>query len=267
MAAAKIGGLNVYHELSGEGLPVLFISGITLDHAIWKPFQVPAFVAAGYRCLLFDNRDAGRTGESPTGPYPIGRFVDDTIGLLDHVGIGPAHVVGYSMGGMIAQELALRAPGRLRSLTLVATIPKCDGHEALLVESLKSAKRHFTPEEFSKTLGLRAFTHRFFNNPDAVKAWMGKVLANPYPQSIAAFLRQADAVIGHDALDRLHGVSVPTHVVVGDEDELTAPRHSRLLAERIPGARLTTIPGVGHGLPVEKAPEFNKAVLEFLALH
>lgn len=267
MPTTNIRGLRMYYELSGQGHPVVFISGITLDHSIWKAFQVPEFTAAGFSCLVFDNRDVGQTGESPTGPYAIGQFVDDTVGLLDQLGLESPHIVGYSMGGMIAQELALKLPNRARSLTLLATVPKLDAYGKALIESLKAAKRNLAPAEFSWTLGLRAFTYRFFNNPDAVKMWMDRVIANPYPQSVAGFIRQADAAIAHDTLSRLARITMPTHVIVGEEDMLTPPRHARTLAGGISGAVLTTISEGGHALPTEKAAEFNRVALGFLAQH
>lgn len=267
MPTKNVCGMDVYYELSGHGNPVLFISGITADHSIWKLFQLAAFTSAGYSCLLFDNRDVGRTGESPTDTYTISQFVEDTVGLMDTVGLEPPHVVGYSMGGMIAQEMALSYPKRIRSLTLLSTAPRADAYLAALLASLKVAKRSLNREDFLLTLGLRVFTHRFFANLDAVKTWMSTALANPYPQSVAGFVRQADAILNHDTLGRLGSIAVPTHVIVGDEDILTPSRHSHVLAEQIPGARLTVIPEAGHVAFTEKAADFNRHALEFLSQH
>lgn len=267
MPIARAGSRDIYYELLGEGYPIVFISGITLDHSIWKLFQVPTFTSAGFKCLVFDNRDVGRTGNSSIGPYGIGQFVDDTIGLLDQLGLESPHVIGYSMGGMIAQELSIKFPNRVRSLTLLSTLPKPDDYTKALMESLKSAKQGLPTEVFYRTLGLRVFTHRFFNNPEAVRMWMERVLSNPHPQSIAGFVRQADAIIGHDTQNRLSEITVPTHVIVGDEDILTPPRYAQILADRIPGARLTTVAGVGHAVPAEAAEKFNRVALDFLAQH
>ena len=95
--------------------------------------------------------------------------------------------------------------------------------------------------------------------------WLDRVLTNPYPQSVAAFIRQADAIMGHDTVSRLAEIAAPTHVIFGDEDILTPPRYSHTLAEGIRGARLTTIAEVGHGIPAEAAEKFNRAALAFLA--
>lgn len=265
MPRTRVRDLDLYYEHSGRGQAVVFISGITADHSIWKLFQTAAFASAGYSCLLFDNRDVGQTGESPRDAYTTADFAADTLGLMDSAGISSAHIVGYSMGGMIAQELALADPKRVRSLTLVSTAARPDAYLAALLASLKAAKGALSREDFLLTLGLRVFTHRFFANPDAVQGWRSRTLGNPYPQTGASFARQADAILAHDTLERLGAIRVPTHVIVGDEDILVPPRHSRLLADRIAGARLSVIPEAAHAPFTEKAADFNRLALEFIA--
>jgi 3-oxoadipate enol-lactonase len=266
MPKAGADGLSMYYELTGEGPPVVFVSGLTGDHSGWKLFQVPAFNAAGYRCLVFDNRDVGQTGDSPLASYAIGQFAADTIGLLDQLDLDSVHLVGYSMGGMIAQEIALAHPGRLRSLTLMCSAAKPDGYVRSLLETLGAAKRGLSAEQFLKTLGLRVFSHRFYETP-ALQIWLERMLANPYPQSVAGFLRQVGAILGHDAAPRLPSIEVPTHVIAGAEDIMLPPRLSKALASAIPGAQLTVIPEGAHALHVEKPEEFNRAVLDFLKRH
>lgn len=267
MAIARAGDLEILYELSGEGPTVLFISGMTLDHSIWNAFQVPAFTAAGFRCLVFDNRDVGRTGESPTGAYAIAQLVADTVGLLDHLDIDSPHVIGFSLGGMVAQELALAFPQRVRSLTLLATYAKPDAYTTAVMEFLKSVKQSLPGEASDRAMGLQVFSHRFFGNPEAVRMWMERVRANPYPQSAAAFVRQTDAAIAHDTLSRLSRIKAPTHVIVGEEDILTPPRYAKVLAGNIPGAQLSQMPGVAHAVPAEGSEQFNRLALDFLRRH
>jgi 3-oxoadipate enol-lactonase len=261
---ASVEGLSMYYELTGDGPPVVFVSGITGDHSGWKPFQVPALNAAGWRCLVFDNRDVGQTGDSPLASYAISQFALDTFGLLDRIGLESVHLVGYSMGGMIAQEIALTRPERLRSLTLMCSAARPDAYFRQLLETLSAAKRELDAEDFLKTLGLRIFSYRFYENPKAVRTWLDRVLANPHAQSVEGFLRQARAVLGHDTTRRLSQISVPTHVISGEEDIMLPPRFSRALAEGIPGAKLTVITGGGHALHVEQPEAFNRAVLGFI---
>ena len=267
MPKMAVEGLNVYYELSGKGPAVVFVSGITGDHSGWKLYQVPAFSKAGFQCLIFDNRDVGQTGDSPIASYAIGQFAQDTIALLDRLGLASVHLIGYSMGGMIAQEIALRQPQRLRSLTLMCTAAKPDGYTTELIESLATAKRTQGREDFLRTIGLRIFSRRFYADPRAVRTWLDRMLENPYPQSVEGFMRQARAVLAHDAAQRLSDLRVPTHVVAGEEDIMLPPRFSRELAERIPGARLTVIAQGAHALHVERPAEYNHAVLGFVQSH
>jgi pimeloyl-ACP methyl ester carboxylesterase len=262
----SVGGLGMYFELAGEGEPVVFVSGITGDHSGWKPFQVPAFNAAGYRCLVFDNRDVGQTGDSPLASYAIGQFVVDTIGLLDHLQLDRVHLVGYSMGGMIAQELALAHPARLRSLTLMSTAARPDAYVRTMLQTLGAAKRDSSTEDFLKSVAIRVFSYRF-HETGALRIWLDRMFANPYPQSVAGYMRQADAIYGHDAAQRVQAIRTPTHVIAGEEDILIPPRFSRALAQSIRGAELTVIPESAHALHAEKPTEFNRAVLDFLKRH
>lgn len=267
MPIRNVDGLDMYYELTGSGPPVVFISGIALDHLPWKLFQVSAFTAAGHQCLVFDNRDAGQTDESPVDTYHIAQFVADTIALTEQLELDRFHLIGSSMGGLIAQEIALGHAGRVRSLTLVSTFAKADPYLSTVFATLNAAHRNLNQGEFLQALGLQAFTNQLDANQQAAQAWFSGAPAHPHPQSPAAYLRQANAGANHDTLDRLHDISVPTHVVVGENDVVTPPSQSRVLAEHIPGARLTVIPGAGHAVAMENAAEFNRAVISFLAEH
>ena len=267
MPMRNVGGLNMYYELTGSGPPVVFISGIALDHQPWKLFQVATFVTAGYRCLVFDNRDAGQTDESPLASYDIAQFVEDTIGLTGQLGLGRFHLVGSSMGGLIAQEIALGHAGRVRSLTLVSTFAKADPYLSTVFATVNATHRSLTQGEFLQAPGLQAFTDGVCANQQAAQAWLSAAPAHARPQSPAAYLRQANAGANHDTLDRLHNIDIPTHVVVGANDVVTPPGQSRVLADRIPRARLTVIPGAGHAVAMENAAEFNRVVLSFLGQH
>jgi 3-oxoadipate enol-lactonase len=263
MPKTTVNGLEMYYEFGEHGIPVVLISGLTQDHLAWV-FQVPALTEAGYRCLVFDNRDAGQTTESPRG-YAIRQFADDTVELMDAVGIGPAHVVGASMGGMIAQEIAIAYPSRVASLTLVCTAAEIDPVLKPLLEAWKAQRPHCAVDAFALSVAPWLFTYRFLQDPHAVRQFVQMVRDNPFPQTPGGFVRQCDAIMTHNTVDRLSRITVPTHVIVGVEDCLTPPHHSRRLAERIPGATLTEVPAAGHLLMVEKAEVFNRLVIDFLA--
>jgi pimeloyl-ACP methyl ester carboxylesterase len=225
---------------------------------------VPDFVTAGFRCLLFDNRDVGRTGESPIVKYTTRLFAADVAELIRRLDFGPTHIVGASMGGMVAQELALNHPDCVRSLTLVCTTAKPDLYMKNAIESWKSASSKLSREEFLQVRMPWLFTFRFYEKTDVMRAYQQRVLGNPYPQTLAGFHRQCDAILSHDTLSRLPGIAVPTHVVVGCEDILIPARHSQLLAERIGGAKLSVLSDTGHCLFWETPSDFNRTVLDFL---
>ncbi len=261
MPKHRINGLDMYYDIVGEGQPLAVISGVSSDHTGWKATQVPDFTAAGFRCLLLDNRDVGQTGESPIPMYGTAQFASDTAELIRKLGFGPTDIVGASMGGMIAQQLALNHPDCVRSLTLVCTSARPDPYVKNVIEAWKTAASHFSREEFLQARMPWLFTHRFYEKTDIAAAYRQRVLSNPYPQTVAGFHRQCDTILSHDTLDLLPRIQVPTHVVVGAEDILIPPRHSRQIAEKIPGARLSIVPGTGHCLFWETTAEFNRAVL------
>jgi pimeloyl-ACP methyl ester carboxylesterase len=199
----------MYYEFSGEGGPLVFISGLGSDHKSWKMAQVPYFTAAGYKCLLLDNRDVGQTDDSPVPIYTIKECAEDVSGLLHNLGIKQAHIIGASMGGRIAQELAINFPNLVRSLTLACTSAIAEPITQDRIASWKNAKIKFSLEEFYEMLGVWLFTYRFYENAEAVKLFKEVVRTNPYPQSSQSFLRQCDAVMGHNTLDRLSHIIAP----------------------------------------------------------
>src|SRR4029453_2025968 len=275
MSTAKVGDLDMYYEVHGSGGPLLLIMGLAADSTAWM-FQVPDF-ALHYRTIVFDNRGGGGHSKPP-GPYTIHQMADDAAGLLDVLDVRRAHVVGVSMGGMIAQELALRHPERVRSLVLACTYPEPDAE----IER----NRRFTVERLGGTVtseGQMQVDFKAINpmdflqhllptvfNPDFIARELPKLIqvfsgALQYGFSMEAILGQVAAVMGHKATDRLHEIAVPTLVITGDADRLIPPANSDILAKHIPGATLMRVPGGSHGFNFETPEVFNRAVLDFLA--
>jgi pimeloyl-ACP methyl ester carboxylesterase len=193
-------------------------------------------------------------------------MADDTVGLLDALGIDRAHVCGVSMGGMIAQEIALRHPGRVRTLQLHATLARPDAYMKALVEAWRKVRIALGREEALRVLALWLFAPcSYEERADFVELVLQNAIANPHPQSLTGYLRQGDAVLGHDTLERLDRVRCPTLVSVADQDVLVPPRFSHAIADRIPGAELKTIADAGHAYMWEKPDVFNAMCLEFVA--
>jgi pimeloyl-ACP methyl ester carboxylesterase len=275
MSIAKVGSIDLYYEEHGTGDPLLLIMGLAADSTAWI-FQIPD-LARRYRTIVFDNRGVGRSSKPP-GPYTIHRMADDAAGLLDAVGVGRAHVVGVSMGGMIAQELALRHPERVRGLVLACTFPEPD------VDTER--QRAFSLGQFGGRVSASGETQidvsaidpfAFFQhmlpmvfNQSYIDRELPKLLqifggALQYGFSLEAILGQVQAVMGHKATDRLHRITAPTLVITGDADLLVSPANSEVLARSIPGAKLVKVPGGSHGFNFETPDIFNREVLDFLA--
>ena len=236
--------------------------GLSADHLAWT-LQVPAF-SARYRTIVFDNRDVGRSFRAD-GPYDVADMAQDTLALADHLGLQRFHLLGMSLGGIIAQELALAVPGRVQSLTLIVTYAWAGrwGREFARLWGGAAAQR--SDEEHIDWLILQSVSQEFYENESAVEFLRNMILANPYPQPRDAFLRQLDAGARHDTRDRLGALTVPTHVIAGERDLLVPAWKSEEIAELVPGAKLSIVPRAPHGLNVERAEEFNALVLEFLS--
>lgn len=263
MPKVRVNDIEMYYEEAGQGEPLVLIMGFSGDHLAWG-FQIPAF-AEKYRVITFDNRGAGQT-DAPDHPYTSRMMADDTAGLLEALGVDRAHVIGVSMGGMIAQELALGHPHRLRSLHLGCTLARPDTYLRALNAAWREIRLHLGREAALRTIGLWLFAPATYNErPEFVEMILQNALTTPYPQSLTGFVRQGEAVAAHDTLDRLHAIGCPTLVSVGEEDILVPPRFSRELAVRAPGATLRTLPGAAHVYFWERPDAFNALSLEFLA--
>jgi pimeloyl-ACP methyl ester carboxylesterase len=275
MSTATVGPVELYYEEHGRGDPLLLIMGLAADARAWM-FQLPAF-AERYRTVVFDNRGVGRSSK-PAGPYTIHEMADDAVGLLDVLGIARAHVLGVSMGGMIAQELALRHPERVRGLVLACTYPEPDedieerrtlsvtqlGGTVTAAGEVRIDVAALDPLRFFQHLLPLVFNQTFIDRelPTLLQLFGG---ALEYGFSLEAILGQVEAVMGHRATDRLHRIGAPTLVITGDADRLIPPANSDLLARHIPRAQLLKIPGGSHGFNFETPDIFNRAVLDFLS--
>jgi len=275
MSIAKVGANELFYEAHGEGDPLLLIMGLAADSTAWL-FQVPE-LARHYRTIVFDNRGVGRSSK-PRGPYTIHEMADDAAGLLDVIGIERAHVVGVSMGGMIAQELTLRHPKRVRGLVLGCTFPEPDAESerqrqfSLARFGGRVTASGETEIDVSAVDPLMLFQHllpRVFNQ-SFIDRELQKLLqifggALQYGFSLEAILGQVEAIMGHRATDRLREITAPTRVITGDADLLVSPANSDVLARNIPGAKLVKIPGGSHGFNFETPDVFNREVIDFLA--
>jgi 3-oxoadipate enol-lactonase len=261
MATAEVNGQRLYYEIHGEGEPLLCVHGLACDTLAWIP-QIQGFSAA-YRTVIFDNRDVGRSSMADED-YEIADMARDALALADQLELDTFHLVGISMGGAIAQEIACQAPDRVRTLTLAVTFPAGSTYACRLAEVWGNRLKQISFEQHVDDLMMLNHSEEFFENADMVEFIRTAMLNNPNRQSADAFGRQIAACGRHDTRERLAKLTMPTHVIGGEYDVLVPIWKSRELAQRIPGAKLTVLERAPHGLSLERAEEFNAAVLGFI---
>jgi len=261
MPIADVNGQQLYYEVIGDGEPLLCVAGLTCDTLVWIP-QLQAFSAA-HRTVIFDNRDAGQSSMAD-GDYEIADMAQDALALADHLELDSFHLLGVSMGGTIAQEIALAAPERVRTLTLAVTWPGGGTYFRRSAEVWSARVAQISYEQHVDELMLLNHSEGFYEQPEMVEFIRTAMLNNPHPQPAEAFARQVHASSRHEARDRLGSLTMPTQVIGGEYDLLIPVWKSRELASLISDARLTILPGAPHGLTVERAEEFNALVLDFI---
>ena len=255
-------GFRMYFEEYGSGVPLLLINGLGSDHMEWS-FQLPA-TTPYYRVIVFDNRGIGKT-DVPPGPYTTAQMADDAAALLRFLGIARSHILGVSMGGMIAQEVALRHPELVEGLLLGCTAPG----KKLSVRSSLEAREAFTPAkggdpeaELRRMIPFLYSDKWIRERPEEIEGFIRRRLASPAPRE--GYLAQASAAVTHDASSRLGEIGARTLVITGDQDRLVPWENSLRLADRIPCAKLVVLPGAPHRLFAEVADAFNREILDFL---
>ena len=248
--------MRIRWETRGEGHPLLLVMGLGYARWGWGPIVSP--LAERYRVISYDNRGIGES-DKPPGPYTARMMADDAVQVLDEAEADSAHVFGVSLGGMVAQELVLAAPGRVDRLVLGCTHPGYgDGYPLPAVTAQLFAEAPSLPPE----VALRRFVENSMVARGAVaeEVYQGR-LANPYdPDGWAA---QAAAGTTFAGVDQSL-IDKPTLVLTGTDDNVVDARNSELLAARIPGARLERIDGTGHLFFWERPDEVVSIVTEFL---
>lgn len=264
MPKVKVNDLNMYYEIHGEGYPFLMIRGLSSDVYRW-PLRLIKEMSKSFKVVLFDNRGAGRT-DKPDIEYSIKMMAEDTTGLMRCLNIENAHVLGYSMGGSIAQEISLSFPEKVKKLILCST--GCGGPESIpasekVREGLTSTREGLSDDELLRNWLPVYFPKRFIqNNPDEVEEYVRRSLIAPIPPY--AYARQLQAVISFHSFERLKDIKSPTLVISGKEDILVPHENSILLAENIPGAKLSLLDNLGHGLFTPDPMLIAELITDFL---
>ena len=265
MSTTQVGSHTVYYDEFGMGHPLILISGLSRSRLIWWK-QLEPF-AKKFRVINMDNRDAGDSALG-TGPYTIADMAGDVAGVIKNLNLGRTHIVGISMGGMIAQELAIRYPELVDRVVLVATTaggPTGVGAKPEVIASMMINIGEDTETSLRRILPLIVGEGYFANRPEDLDQIVKDSLAKP--MSLKSYNRQLGAVMvyfSQGVADRLTQITAPTLVIHGDYDLLVPYPNGKYLAEQIKGARLSTYPGVGHLVMIESPERFNREVIEFL---
>ena len=263
MERARINGVELAYALRGNGVPLVMIHGAQGDQSMFA--DLASGCAASFRVLTFDQRGSGLS-EKPDIDYSIAMLADDTAALMDYLNFSPAHVVGVSMGGMIAQELALRHPGKVRSLVLGCTTP--GGPKEIRPEgdamSGAYSLQPMSAEERGRALAQAVYSKGHLErHPEIIAAMIEARRQRPIDP--VALGHRMKALSGHNTYDRLSEINCPTLVITGKDDALISWENSRLLAERIPRATLEILDPAGHCFWLERPEESRDAIVRFLS--
>ena len=260
----RLGSTALHWERTGSGPPVLLIMGLGLSGGAW--WRTVPVLARTLEVITFDNRGVGRS-RALFQAYTTEAMSDDAVSVLDAAGVDRTHVYGISLGGMVAQQLALRHPERVRSLVLGATHgggPQLHWPDVEVLEFLRKRLR-MRPEEGAWSSVEFNYGERCRrDHPERIAEDVAQRLAHPFPEQ--AYRAQLWAGALHDTAGRLHRITAPTLVVHGREDRMIPVENGRMLADRIPNAQLLEVEDSGHLYPTE-APHVDAAIVDFMTSH
>jgi pimeloyl-ACP methyl ester carboxylesterase len=268
MPRVRVDDLEMYYEVHGNGFPLVLISGYSASSESWDVL-VPRVreLSKHYKVVTLDNRGTGRSS-APEGDYSIKTMGDDVAGLLDSLRISKAHVLGQSMGGMIAQELAINHSKKVNGLILVCSTPRGFAYDAIPGQREAHEKLRWMfapppgmpPEALLEEMMRLCYHKEFFDkNKASMMAFIPK-----YPTSLSTLEKHYDAIVKFDTYDRLGMIRSRTLVIHGEDDKLLMPEGARMLAKQIPNAELKMFKQAGHAILEEKWQETKPAILNFL---
>ena len=265
MPKARVNGIELYYETHGSGEPLLFICGLG-GHLGEIPYLIDAY-SRHFEFIVFDGRGCGRS-DKPEEEYSIAGYADDAAGLMDALGMASASVYGSSMGGMVAQELTLRHPHRVRALVLGCTT---GGAIKGVPPSIETIQRMARNQTLSGDEGLEAgwelgYSRAYIDaNRDAMFERCRIAAQHASPRE--SYIRQVMAAAKHDAWDRLHQIECPVMIIHGSDDVMIPVGNAELLKKHIPQAELRVLDGMGHGYNLEAQEQADAFVIEFVRRH
>ncbi len=262
MPTANINQTKLYYEVHGNGEPLILIAGFSANHTVWT--NVLHQLSQYFRVILFDNRGSGQS-EHSDHPYNMALLAEDTFALMDYLQIKKAHILGHSMGGMIAQTMAQQCPSRINKLIILASSSHFPAHKAYLFETQLKLREQKLSEELLTQLTLPlVFGRHFFEMPNQVAEMVKIASQYPYPMSVAGYRAQLSALKNFNSQSYLADIKTPCLVFAGREDILTPHDEGQYLAEQLPNASLISFEHSAHAAHIEEADKFLRETLSFL---
>ena len=267
MPKIKTNNIELYYEIHGAGQPLVLISG--LGYPLWQWHKMVPFLAEHFQVITFDNRGVGQS-DKPSGPYTAQMLAADTAGLLDALGIEKAIIAGHSMGGFIAQAMALDFPQKVAKLILCSTNFGGPHHVPVTAEAMKVLTDVTSDAltRFKNGLAVSTAPDWSEKNPEMIEDWVKWRVANPIDpapyqaQMAIGFGLMPEAAAFENKLPRLN---VPTLILFGAHDKVVPPENASLLAEKISGSKVVILPNAGHFFPIEVAEAASRTITDFAA--
>lgn len=256
-----IDGIDIYYETEGSGDPLFLIPGLAADLAIWQPIRNA--LAEHFTLIMPDPPGSGRSGDCPEN-FDISAFAKIWISFMQTLKIDKAHLLGQSLGGMVAQEIALIAPEKVNKLILMSTTSHNSARTQQIINSWQALKETNDTRAFFNEVLLWLVTAKYYNNDQVRESTLEFMINYPYPQSVQNFCRQAASLGSYDARDRLHNLRMSTLIVSGADDILFPTVMQHDLQDFIPHAQLEIIPDAAHSLMIEGSTRLSEVIIDFL---
>lgn len=264
MPIQKLSDIKIYYEQHGSGDDLILIGGLSADHQVWK--STLREFSKKFRVLTFDMRGAGQS-DTPDYPYTTEMMANDVLQLMDALNMKRAHILGHSMGGCVAQQIALLGAKKVNKLVLVSSRAKPTAVTNMILSTRAKLKNmaSISEELLAEYTMPLLFSEHFLKNTVQLKGFIHWTLMNPHPQSPIGFKNQLNAVMTHDVFLQLKKITTPTLVIAGEEDILMPAKHIKVMSEKIPNSQLVLLSECAHMPHVEKSKEFVACVMRFLS--
>jgi len=262
MPLIKSNGININYNEYGKGEPLLLIMGLGAPGSVWEKHLNE--YKKHFRCIMIDNRGAGES-DKPAGDYTTEQMADDAIGLINSLGIDKFHISGISMGGAIAQNIAITQTSRVKSCIIAASWAFCNNYMKNVFEMLKTTRNNMSYANFSQMFLLWLYSAKTYdNNFGIIEESIQNNIDDLSPMSRHAFDSQAAACMNHDTRGKLIGITAPVLITAGNKDIFTPIECSEYLHENIKNSELVIFDGYAHTHHWEDLEKYNKITVEFL---